>query len=139
MITFTYEDGSTETVEIIDKNKLDECCDKTIAIKTDMDTISEAMFIGFNKLQEVVFTAETTINNSAFSMCTSLKLVHFADKVNLSRFAFMGCCNLQTLRVDPTKMTIKWMTNKYCLNFLQVEVKPENLYYLCKSINVKDL
>lgn len=81
----------------------------TITVPENVTKIKSEAFINYQTLQKIIFEGNlTSIGDEAFSGCTNLATITFADNTSLTTIgnrAFNGCSNLTTLNIPNTVTT----------------------------------
>lgn len=92
------DNGHTFTVTKIDNEAFKGAAFTKVTLPRSITTVSEGAFSGCTKLTDVAFADEvTTIGKQAFVGCTALKELDLNKVANIAAEAFKGCTSLATL------------------------------------------
>lgn len=133
--TFTFE-GNCDNMKSIDMNAFENCTSlESFTIPASVTTIGLGAFSGCSSLANVTFAEGATIQKigqNSFQHCTGLKEITIPNSVTSIEYeAFNDCQNLQTIHIPANTTSINQGAFSLCGNLTKFIVDEKNQKYSC--------
>ena len=133
--TFMFE-GNCDNVKSIEMNAFENCTSlKSFTIPASVTTIGTGAFSGCSSLANVTFAEGATIQkigSNSFQHCTGLKEITIPNSVtNIEYEAFNDCQNLKTIHIPANTTSINQGAFSLCGNLTKFDVDDNNQQYSC--------
>ena len=135
LTTFTFEGTSSNVASIA--TRAFENCSKlaSFVVPASVSSIGEGAFSGCSSLETVEFAEGATIETigkNSFQQCTGLKEITIPNSVKKIEYeAFNSCQNLKTIHIPANTTSIDQGAFSLCGSLTQFEVDENNQQYSC--------